>query len=74
MKKNISTFTLCFILTTIVSCVSHYKLKKDDIKYIPYKGNEVLVFQSDKNRMDTIFLKGISKLNICYSLDLSLYN
>jgi len=52
-------------MTTFVACSSHYKLKKDDIKYIPYQGNEILVFKSDKERMDTIFLKGVSKFNGC---------
>lgn len=58
-------FAYCFILTTFVSCIKHYKLNTDDIKYIPYKGNEILVFNSDKNSIDTIFLKGMSKFNGC---------
>jgi len=49
----------------LTSCSSHYKLKKNDIKFIPYQGDEILVFKSDKNRMDTIFLKGISNFNGC---------
>ena len=66
MKKNICyIFAYLFLVTAIVSCSKHYRLKKDDLKYIPYKGNEVLVFQSDKNRMDTIFLKGMSDFNGC---------
>ena len=65
MKKIAFIFTYCFLVATIISCSRHYKLKKDDIKYITYKGNEVLVFQSDKNRMDTIFLKGMSHFNGC---------
>lgn len=65
MKIFVYLFTYCLILTTLISCSNHYKLKKDDIKYIPYKGNEILVFKSDKNRMDTIFLKGMSNFNGC---------
>jgi len=65
MKKNVSILVYYILLTTFASCSSHFKLKKEDIKYIPYKGNEVLVFQSDQNRMDTIFLKGMSDFNGC---------
>lgn len=65
MKKITYIVTYFLIATSIISCSSHYKLKKNDIKYIPYQGSEVLVFQSDKNRMDTIFLKGMSNFNGC---------
>ena len=65
MKTIAYIFTHCLLMTILVSCSSHYKLKKDYIKYIPYKGNEVLVFHSDNQRMDTIFLKGLSKFNGC---------
>ncbi len=58
-------FIYYFLFTAIASCSSHYYLNKSDIKYIPYKGNEVLVFQSDKNRIDTIFLTGTSSFNGC---------
>jgi hypothetical protein len=64
-KKITSIFIYCLFVTTIVSCSKHYRLKKDDIKYIPYKGNEVLIFQSDIGRMDTTFLKGMSDFNGC---------
>ena len=65
MKNIVVIFTYCFLVTIIFSCSKHYNLKKDDIKYIPYKGNEVLIFQSDKNRFDTIVLKGMSNFNGC---------
>lgn len=42
------------------------KLKKEDNKYIPYSGHEILVFQSDQNELDTIFLTGKAKFNACY--------
>ena len=65
MKTITQLFIYSFILTIIVSCNSHYKLKKDDIKYIPYEGDEILVFKSDKKGIDTIFLKGMSNFNAC---------
>lgn len=62
MKK----LKLIFIFNILVlsSCVT--KLKKYETKYIPYNGNEILVFQSNLNELDTIFLTGISKYNACY--------
>jgi len=68
MKKKIcciDIFACLFLVAAIVSCSKHYRLKNEDLKYIPYKGNEVLVFQSDKGRMDTAFLKGMSNFNGC---------
>jgi hypothetical protein len=72
MKKIIYIILYSFLITTIISCSSHLKLLKDNRKYIPYEGNEILVFQSDSNRMDTVFLKGIEKVNGCYD-SLSLF-
>ncbi len=58
---------LSIIITlTFISCGSNYKLDKKNLKYIPYKKNEVLVFKSDKSDMDTIFIKGFDKFNGCY--------
>jgi len=65
MKINPNIFTSFFILAFFVSCSSHHKLKEDDIKYIPYNGNEILVFKSDKDRTDTFFLKGMGNFNGC---------
>jgi hypothetical protein len=65
MKKVTYIVTSFCLAMSVVSCSSHYKLKKNDINSIPYKGSEVLVFRSDKNRMDTIFLKGMSNFNGC---------
>lgn len=65
--KNIAYIYSCsYLFALLVSCNEHYELKKSDLKYIPYKGNEILVFQSDKNRMDTIFLNGTRYFNGCY--------
>lgn len=64
MKKLKLVFIFCSLILILSSCGT--KLKKDDTKYIPYDGNEILVFQSNKNELDTIFLTGISKFNACY--------
>ncbi|HEX7906264.1 MAG TPA: hypothetical protein VF487_20460 [Chitinophagaceae bacterium] len=53
------------MLVTIVSCSRSYHLERGDLKYIPYKGNEILVFKSDNNRMDTTFLTGKGKGSGC---------
>jgi hypothetical protein len=55
----------CLIVLTIVSCSKHYRLRKNDEKYIPYKGSEILVFHSDKKRADTIFLTGVGNGSGC---------
>jgi hypothetical protein len=64
MKKlRLILFSSIFLLV-LLSCGT--KIRKEDTKYIPYKGNEILVFQSNQNELDTIFLTGISKFNACY--------
>jgi len=65
MKKTqiILTLILTFV---IVSCGRNYRIDKDDLKYIPYEKNETLVFKSDLNRYDTIFLKDLQRFNGCY--------
>jgi hypothetical protein len=57
---------LIFSIFLLVLLYCGMKIRKEDNKYIPYKGNEILVFQSNKNELDTIFLTGISKFNACY--------
>lgn len=61
--KFLLIITIGFIL---VSCGRNYRIDKDDLKYIPYEKNEVLVFKSDLNRSDTIFLKDLRRYNGCY--------
>jgi hypothetical protein len=64
MKKLKLILIFSIFLLVLLSC--GMKIRKEDNKYIPYKGNEILVFQSNKNELDTIFLTGISKFNACY--------
>ncbi len=35
----------------------------DDLKYIPYEGNVLVVVKSNQNRYDTIFLKDLYGYN-----------
>ena len=44
---------LAFSLLT--SCSRTYRLSEDDLKWMPYKGNEILVFNSNTGDTDTIF-------------------
>ncbi|WP_283637177.1 hypothetical protein [Aquaticitalea lipolytica] len=60
-KILISLFAIAFI-----SCGRDYQLGKEDLNYIPYVGNEILIFKSDLNRMDTIFLQELRRFNGCY--------
>ena len=64
MKKLKLIFVFNTLILVLLSCGT--KLKKDETKYIPYNGNEILVFQSNHNELDTIFLTGISTFNACY--------
>jgi len=52
---------LIIILTLIslISCGKDFKIDKKDFEIVPYKGNEVLIFESDKQDRDTIFIIGI---------------
>ncbi len=50
--------TFLTLLLAVVSCTQDYKLDKETLKLIPYKGNETLVFESGTNGLDTLFLKG----------------
>lgn len=65
MKKFKNILIIAIFTLIGASCSQSYKLKEGDLNYIPYEGNEILVFKSDQNRMDTIFLKGISDFNGC---------
>lgn len=49
----------------ILSCSQDYKIDKTDYSLLPYNGNEILVLQSTKNKLDTIFINGIKR----YSAD-----
>lgn len=46
----------------LISCgTEEFSLEKKDLNIIPYKGNEVLVFESSEKKLDTIFLTGYEK-------------
>src|SRR5436190_8074493 len=57
MIKNLN-FQIGIILLLLTSCSKTIKLSEDDFKWIPYKGNETLVFNSSTGDADTIFLVG----------------
>jgi hypothetical protein len=46
---------LLLTLPFIISCEWRYKLSEKDYKWMPYVGNEVLVFNSNSGDTDTIF-------------------
>ena len=53
MKKQHILFL--FPLLFLVSCGRIVKLSEEDYSWMPYKGNETLVFKSSTNETDTIF-------------------
>lgn len=65
MKRTMKYILILLALLTIVSCGRNYRLDKDGLKYIPYEDNEILVFESDRKDLDTIFLTGLTRFNGC---------
>jgi hypothetical protein len=57
MKKILQIFTLVYISLLFTSCGTTYRIEKTEYDYIPYNGNEVLVFESNNYETDTIILK-----------------
>ena len=51
-QKSIIALLFAFFL---LSCTRNYKLSPDDYSWMPYKGNENLVFSSNRGETDTIF-------------------
>ncbi len=57
------TFIFILILIQLFACGRTYELTESDKELIPYEGNEILVFQSSNEDLDTIFLTGFRKFN-----------
>lgn len=56
--KRIQQISICiFITLCLTSCITKYRIQKKEFKFIPYKGNEILVFESNEKEIDTISLK-----------------
>ncbi len=54
MKVGLINFIV--IIVALTSCKNNEELSKEDFSWMPYKGNETLIFKSNKNDIDTIFL------------------
>ncbi|WP_417854531.1 hypothetical protein [Xanthomarina gelatinilytica] len=65
MNKTSVILTFLFAIV-FISCGRNYRVDKNDLNYIPYNGNEILILKSDLNRTDTIFVKELRKFNGCY--------
>jgi hypothetical protein len=65
MKEKIKYLIVIIILLSLISCGKRNKLNKENLNYIPYKENETLVFKSDRDDLDTIFLTGLRRFNGC---------
>jgi hypothetical protein len=59
--KGIRTgFALVVLIALLLSaCSRHARFHKQDLACIPYTGNEVLVFKSDYNRIDSFVMAGM---------------
>ena len=54
MKQPILLVVLC--ASFLISCGQKNKLSEEDYTWMPYKGNETLVFKSNTGETDTIFI------------------
>lgn len=53
--------SIIILMLHTLGCTKTDKLNADDLKWNPYKGGEVLVFNSNQGDTDTIFVKSIEK-------------
>jgi hypothetical protein len=58
---NLPRLTVLFALIFLFSCSKTIKLSAKELKWVPYKGNETLVFISNTGEADTIFLLGANR-------------
>ena len=63
MKKTLHISILLLFSIILSSCVSTYKIKESEFNYIPYSGNEILIYESTELQIDTIKLKEYKKWN-----------
>lgn len=54
MKMQFISF--CFVVLALMSCGQTNKLSEKDYSWMPYNGDETLVFKSNTGKTDTIFL------------------
>lgn len=55
---NMKEYSAIIIFFSLIwaSCSKTYKLTAEDYSWMPYNGNEILVFESNRKKADTIFL------------------
>jgi len=56
--KNINTLIVISFL--LIGCGSKTYLTEDEKRYNPYKEGDVLIFQNNENKLDTIFINSIN--------------
>ena len=61
LKFIIAGLTIVFLTFYSTSCGPTFKLSESDLAWMPYKGNETLVFNSNTGGVDTIFLIGVHR-------------
>nr|WP_321237643.1 hypothetical protein [uncultured Psychroserpens sp.] len=57
MRKASEILILIYTFVLLTSCGSTYRIQETEYNYIPYNGNEILIFESNKNDIDSIKLK-----------------
>jgi hypothetical protein len=59
--SNTKLYITILTFSVLVSCNKTINLTDKDVRWIPYKGNETLVFNSNTGEVDTIFLLGTKR-------------
>lgn len=59
MKTTIRNLITILTSISLIACGKDFKIDEKDFDIVPYQGNEILIFESDKHDRDTIFLVGI---------------
>ncbi|MDJ0644590.1 MAG: hypothetical protein QNJ57_01275 [Flavobacteriaceae bacterium] len=57
--RNIKYIIIVLILSSLVLSCKKYKLSKEDKSWQPYSNGDILVFRSDENKRDSVFIDKI---------------
>ena len=61
MSIHLKSILFVCIISFCGCNTKHYKLSSNDLKWNPYKKNDILIFKSNKDEIDTLLITNISK-------------
>ncbi|MGV3588248.1 MAG: hypothetical protein ACO1OF_14680 [Adhaeribacter sp.] len=65
---------LAILTLTLFGCSQKWYLEQDEIQWNPYKKGEILVFQSQSNELDTIFIEDVIESSFIQGMNGMKYN